>query len=183
MSHRYERNLTWIINESCLIEMRDISLEQVTRQADTAHFPLQLFFVQHLMPLSTSYFSANQLFSTVWHVFTQLCDTFLLPFSFCTNQPFSTICIRAYQWYRRVQWKPCNFLGNKVARFLMSSKDAPQKMQFLGTIKKLASLFPRLQNAKWQKTPTESAVIEPKYVRIPMSLHIFRALEQWQICI
>ena len=35
----------------------------------------------------------------------------------------------------------------------MSSKDAPQKMQFLGTIKKLASLFPRLQNAKWRETP------------------------------
>jgi len=28
--------------------------------------------------------------------------------------------------------------------------DAPQEMQFLGTIKKLASLFPRLQNAKWR---------------------------------
>ena len=35
----------------------------------------------------------------------------------------------------------------------MSSKDAPQKMHFLGTIKKLASLFPWLQNAKWRKTP------------------------------
>jgi len=64
----------------------------------------------------------------------------------------------------------------------MSSKDAPQKMQFLGTIQKLASLLPSLQNAKWQKTPTDSTVIEPKYVRIPMFLHIPRALEQGQIC-
>jgi hypothetical protein len=65
----------------------------------------------------------------------------------------------------------------------MNSKDAPQKMQFSGTIKKLASLFLRLQNAKWQKPPTDSTVIEPKYVRIPMFLHIPRALEQGQICI
>jgi len=36
----------------------------------------------------------------------------------------------------------------------MSSKDKPQKMQFLGTIKKLASLFPRLQIAKQRKPPT-----------------------------
>ena len=62
----------------------------------------------------------------------------------------------------------------------MSSKDAPQKMQFLGTIKKLASLFPRLQNVKWRKTPTNSTVIEPKYVRLPMFLQIPRALEQGQ---
>jgi len=48
-------------------------------------------------------------------------------------------------------------LENKVARFLLSSKDAPKKMQFLGTIKKLASLFPRLQNAKWRKTPADSS--------------------------
>jgi len=64
----------------------------------------------------------------------------------------------------------------------MSSKDAPQKKQFLGAIKKLASLFSRLQNAKWRKTPTDSIAIEPKYVRIPMFLHIPRALEQGQIC-
>jgi len=44
----------------------------------------------------------------------------------------------------------------------MSSKDAPQKMQFLGTIKKLATLFSRLQNAKWWKTPIILAVTEPK---------------------
>jgi hypothetical protein len=44
----------------------------------------------------------------------------------------------------------------------MGSKDAHQKMQFLGTIKKLASLFPRLKNAKWRKTPIISAVTEPK---------------------
>ena len=65
----------------------------------------------------------------------------------------------------------------------MSSKDALHKMQFFGTIKKLSSLFPRLQNAKWQKTPTDSTVIAPKHVQIPRFLHIPRALEQGQICI
>jgi len=55
----------------------------------------------------------------------------------------------------------------------MSSKDAPQKIQFLGTLKKLASLFPRLQNAKWLKTPTDSIIIEPKYVRI--NEHLYQA--------
>jgi len=40
----------------------------------------------------------------------------------------------------------------------MSSKDAPQNMQFLETIKKLTSLFPRLQNAKWRENPIISAV-------------------------
>jgi len=59
----------------------------------------------------------------------------------------------------------------------MSSKDAPQKMQFLGTIKELASLFPRIQNAKWRETPTDSTVIKSKYVQVPMFLHIPRALE------
>jgi len=54
------------------------------------------------------------------------------------------------------------FWGTKLPGFFMSSKDAPQKMQFLGTIKKLASLFPMLQNAKWRKTPIISAVTEPK---------------------
>ena len=44
----------------------------------------------------------------------------------------------------------------------MSSKDAPQKMQLLGTIKKLVSLFPRLQNAQWWKNPIISAATEPK---------------------
>ena len=33
-------------------------------------------------------------------------------------------------------------------------------MQFLGTIEKVASLFPRLQNGKWRETPIISAVIE-----------------------
>jgi len=65
----------------------------------------------------------------------------------------------------------------------MRSKDAPQKMQFVGTIKKLAILFPRLQNAKWRNNSTDLTVIEPKYVRIPMFLHIPRALEHGQICI
>ena len=79
--------------------------------------------------------------------------------------------------------KPCNLLGNKVARFLMSPKDSPQQIQFSGSIKKLARLFPRLKNANWLKTPTDSTVIEPKYVGIPMFLHIPRALDQEQICI
>jgi len=35
----------------------------------------------------------------------------------------------------------------------VSSKDAPQKMQFLGAIKKLASLFPRLKTQSGGKTP------------------------------
>jgi len=56
-------------------------------------------------------------------------------------------------------------------------------MQFVCTNKKLASLFPRLQNAKWRKTPIDSTVIEPKYVGISIFLHILRALEQGQICI
>ena len=36
--------------------------------------------------------------------------------------------------------KPCVFSGTKVARFLMGSKDAPQKMEFLCAIKKVVSL-------------------------------------------
>jgi len=46
----------------------------------------------------------------------------------------------------------------------MGSKDAPEKMQSLGAIKKLASLGTFKQNAKWRKTPTDSelAVTEPK---------------------
>jgi len=44
----------------------------------------------------------------------------------------------------------------------MSLKDAPQKMQFLGTIKKLASLDPWRQNAKWCKISTESTFISSK---------------------
>jgi len=64
----------------------------------------------------------------------------------------------------------------------MSSKDAPQKMQFLDTIKKLASLFPGLQNAKWRKEPTDSTVVEPECVGIPICLHIPRGLEQAQRC-
>jgi len=42
-------------------------------------------------------------------------------------------------------------LGTKVARFFISLKVAPQKMQFLGTIKKLASLVPWRHRAKWRK--------------------------------
>ena len=50
-------------------------------------------------------------------------------------------------------------------------------------MKELASLFPRIQNAKWRENPTDSTVIETKYIRIPIFLHIPRALEQGQICI
>jgi len=35
----------------------------------------------------------------------------------------------------------------------MASKDAPQKMQFLGAIKKVASLGAVIQNAKMAKKP------------------------------
>jgi len=41
-------------------------------------------------------------------------------------------------------------------------KDAPQKMQFLGTITKLASLVPWRQNAKWWKISTKSTVTSSK---------------------
>jgi len=59
----------------------------------------------------------------------------------------------------------------KVASFSMGSKDAPQKMQFLGAIKKVASLGAFIQNAKmallyktqkWRKTSKDSAVTEAK---------------------
>jgi len=48
----------------------------------------------------------------------------------------------------------------KVARFLMGSKDAPQKMQFIGEIKKVASLGTFIQ--KWWINRTDSAVTAPK---------------------
>jgi len=44
----------------------------------------------------------------------------------------------------------------------MGSKDAPQKMHFLGAIKKVASLTPWRQNAKWRKNFSESTVTGPK---------------------
>jgi len=46
----------------------------------------------------------------------------------------------------------------------MGSKDAPQKMEFLGAIKKVAGLDPWRQNAKWRKPSSESTVTGPKYV-------------------
>ena len=58
--------------------------------------------------------------------------------------------------------KTLKLFGEQTCQVFMSSKNAPQKMQFLGTIKKLASLFPRLQNAKGLKTPIISAVTERK---------------------
>jgi len=63
----------------------------------------------------------------------------------------------------------------------MGSKDAPEKMQFLGSIKKVASLNPWRQNAKWRKPPTDLTVTESKYARIPIFLHIPRAHEQINI--
>jgi len=62
----------------------------------------------------------------------------------------------------------------------MGSKDAPQKMQSLGAIQKLASLGLFIQNAKWWKNHTHLAFSEPEWV---MFLHIPRAHEQGQICI
>jgi len=44
----------------------------------------------------------------------------------------------------------------------MGSEDAPQKIQFIGAIKIVASLDPWRQNAKWQKTSSESTVTGPK---------------------
>jgi len=44
----------------------------------------------------------------------------------------------------------------------MGSKDAPQKIQFLGAIKKVASLDPWRQNSKWRETSSESTVTGPK---------------------
>jgi len=46
----------------------------------------------------------------------------------------------------------------------LSLKDAPPKMQFLGTIKKLASLVPWRQNAKWRKISTELTITGPKWL-------------------
>jgi len=44
----------------------------------------------------------------------------------------------------------------------MGSKDVPAKMQFLGAIKKVASLVPWCQHTKWRETSTESTVTSPK---------------------
>jgi len=48
------------------------------------------------------------------------------------------------------------------ATLRMCSKDAPQKMQFLGAIKKVASLGTFIKSAQWWKKCTDSAVTEPK---------------------
>jgi len=63
-----------------------------------------------------------------------------------------------------VPLKPWNFSGSRVTKFFMGSKDAPQKMEFLGAIKKVAGLDPWRQNAKWRKPSSESTVTGPKYV-------------------
>jgi len=44
----------------------------------------------------------------------------------------------------------------------MGLQETPQKIQCLDTIKKLASLDPWRQNAKWWKISTESTVIGSK---------------------
>jgi len=51
-------------------------------------------------------------------------------------------------------------------------------MQFICTAKKVASLNPWRQNAKWRKSLTDSSVTEPTYIHIPIFLHIPRAHEQ-----
>jgi len=56
------------------------------------------------------------------------------------------------------------FWGPKLPDFLLAQEVAPRKVQFLGTIKKLASLVPWRQNAKWRKIITESTVPGPKYI-------------------
>jgi hypothetical protein len=43
--------------------------------------------------------------------------------------------------------------------------------------KKAGKSVPEATKRKWRKTPTDSTVIEPKYVRIPIFLNIPRALE------
>jgi len=44
----------------------------------------------------------------------------------------------------------------------MSSKDAPEKMQFFGQIKNLASLFPWRQNAKNRRNWTKQFATRSK---------------------
>jgi len=44
----------------------------------------------------------------------------------------------------------------------MGSKDAPQKMQFIDAIEKVASLDPWRQNTKWRKISSDSTVTGPK---------------------
>jgi len=66
------------------------------------------------------------------------------------------------QWYRGFPSKPCNFEASKVARFFMGSKDAPQKMHFLGSIQKVSSLDVPRQNAKVAEKPHRLAAPEAK---------------------
>ena len=101
----------------------------------------------------------------------------------CTCVPKTAVFGRVYNGIGGFHGNLCSFLGFKIARFFLSLKDVLQKMQFICTVKKVASLNPWRQNAKWQKTLTDSTVIEPTYIRIPIFLHIPRAHEQGQICI
>ena len=66
---------------------------------------------------------------------------------------------------------------------IFSLKDEPQKILFRGTTKKLASLVPWRQNAKWWKPSTESIATSSKYFRIQIFWDIPRAYGQGQICI
>jgi len=88
----------------------------------------------------------------------------LPPWRIFRGGAFSEETVIEQQWCRRVSQKPCNFWGIKAARFLIGLNDAHKKMQFSGTIKKLASLILWRQNAKWQKTSAESTVTGPIYV-------------------
>jgi len=44
----------------------------------------------------------------------------------------------------------------------MGSKDAPQKMQFVGAMKRVASLGALYRTQKWRKPPKDSAITEAK---------------------
>ena len=78
---------------------------------------------------------------------------------------------------RGVPWKPYTFSGFNIARVLISLKNAPQNNAVLRYNKTWR------QNANGRKSPTILTVTEPKYVPIPIFLHIPRAHKQGQICI
>ena len=88
----------------------------------------------------------------------------------CLIQQRSVIFLLAS--YVQLLYLGCNYgiggFHENLAPFrdpeLMGSKDAPQKMQFLGAINKVAGLDPWHQNAKLCKTSSESTVTGPKYV-------------------
>ena len=53
-------------------------------------------------------------------------------------------------------------LFNRSCQIFMNSKNAPQKMKFLGAIQKVASWYALIQTQKWRENPTYSAVTEAK---------------------